>query len=75
MWTCSARTPGESPAEERFALFEAVSDALGAAAEPRLLAHLVRGLDGVRLAVVATYRDTETTGQDAVRAALAAPGR
>jgi hypothetical protein len=37
--------------------------------------HLARGLDDIRLAVVATYRDTETAGQDAVRAALAALGR
>jgi DNA-binding CsgD family transcriptional regulator/tetratricopeptide (TPR) repeat protein len=84
---------GERPADERFALFEAVSDTLAAAAAPDgllvvlddvqwadpasllLLVHLARGLDGARLAVVATYRDTETAGQDAVRAALAAMAR
>ncbi|WP_291416375.1 AAA family ATPase, partial [Actinophytocola sp.] len=76
-------------AEQRFRVFEAVTDLLTAAAEPagllvvlddlqwadpaslRLLAHLARATTTARLAVVATYRDTETGGREPLRQVLA----
>jgi DNA-binding CsgD family transcriptional regulator/tetratricopeptide (TPR) repeat protein len=45
------------------------------AATVRLLVHLATGLTPVRLMVVATYRDTETTGQERLRAAIATLAR
>jgi predicted ATPase len=41
----------------------------------RLLVHLAMRLGTSRLVVVATYRDTETFGQEPLRSALAALGR
>jgi DNA-binding CsgD family transcriptional regulator/tetratricopeptide (TPR) repeat protein len=41
----------------------------------QLLVHLARGVAASRLVVLATYRDTETVGRDALRAALAALAR
>jgi len=41
----------------------------------RLLVHLSRGLADARLLVLATYRDTETGGRDALRQTLAALAR
>jgi DNA-binding CsgD family transcriptional regulator len=41
----------------------------------RLLVHLATGVTSARLMVVATYRDSETTGQEALRAAIAALAR
>ncbi len=45
------------------------------AATVRLLVHLATGLTPARLMVVATYRDTETTGQEALRVAIATLAR
>ncbi len=77
-------------AQERFGLFEAVTDALLTVAAPRgllvvlddlqwadpasvqLLVHLAMGRPGSRMMVLATYRDTETAGQESLRAALSA---
>lgn len=41
----------------------------------QLLAHLARGVSDSRVAVVATYRDTETAGQEPLLATLAALAR
>jgi DNA-binding CsgD family transcriptional regulator len=41
----------------------------------RLLVHLATGVTSARLMVVATYRDTETVGQEALRDAVAALAR
>jgi predicted ATPase len=41
----------------------------------RGLVHLARGNDAARLAIVATYRDTEQSGRDALREALGALAR
>jgi DNA-binding CsgD family transcriptional regulator len=41
----------------------------------QLLVHLARGVAASRLVMLATYRDTETVGRDALRAALAALAR
>jgi DNA-binding CsgD family transcriptional regulator/tetratricopeptide (TPR) repeat protein len=41
----------------------------------RLLTHLARGAAGARLAVLATYRDTETVGREPLRRALSALAR
>ncbi len=78
----------EPGSEQRFRLFEAVTEALVAAAEPsgllivlddvhwadpaslQLFLHLTRGTACARLAVVATYRDTETGGHEPMRAVL-----
>jgi DNA-binding CsgD family transcriptional regulator len=83
----------ETAAQERFWLFEAVTDALLTVAAPRgllvvlddlqwadpasvqLLVHLAMGRPGSRLVVLATYRDTETAGQESLRAALSALAR
>jgi predicted ATPase len=80
-------------AQERFRLFEAVTNALLTVAAPRgllvvlddlqwadpasvqLLVHLAMGRPGSRLVVLATYRDTETSGQESLRAALSALAR
>ena len=82
-----------SAAQDRFRLFEAVTDVLLAVAQPRgllvvlddvqwadpasmqLLVHLAMGRPGSRLMVLATYRDTETAGQESLRAALSALAR
>jgi DNA-binding CsgD family transcriptional regulator len=45
------------------------------AATLRLLVHLAGGVTPARLMVAATYRDTETTGQEALRAAVATLAR
>jgi hypothetical protein len=45
------------------------------AATVRLLVHLASGVTPARLMVVATYRDTETAGQEPLRAAVAALAR
>jgi DNA-binding CsgD family transcriptional regulator len=45
------------------------------AATLRLLVHLATGVSPARLMVVATYRDTETAGQESLRAAVAALAR
>ncbi len=87
------RAPGAASAseaaQERFQLFEAVTDALLTVAQPQgllvvlddlqwadaasvqLLEHLAMGRPGSRLLVLAAYRDTETTGQEPLRATLA----
>jgi len=80
-------------ARERFRLYDAVTEAIVAAAAPqglfilfddvhwadagtlRLLVHLVRELGDSRVAVVATYRSTETAGNPALSDALAALAR
>src|SRR5579859_4452520 len=77
--------PGDEPAgsaQERFRLFEVVTESLVTVAEPnglliilddpqwadaatlRLLVHLATGVSPARLMVLATYRDTETAGQE-----------
>ncbi len=83
---------GGSP-QERFRLFEAVTDELVGAAGPaglfvllddiqwtdsaslRLLVHLSMAAARSRLIVLATYRDTETAGQEPLRAAVTALAR
>src|SRR5207248_8833715 len=45
------------------------------AATVRLLVHLATGVTPARLMVVATYRDTETVGQESLRTAVAALAR
>jgi tetratricopeptide (TPR) repeat protein len=86
--TLGAQVPEAGPeAQERFRLFEEITEILIDAAEPgglvivlddlqwadpastRLLVHLARGLQRSRLAVLATYRDTEAGGP--LRSALA----
>lgn len=75
-------------ADERFALFERVAEALrkaagtagllvvvddmqwGDPASVQLLAHLASSITDARLALLVAYRDTETLGQEPLRAAL-----
>ncbi|GAB3869346.1 AAA family ATPase [Kibdelosporangium lantanae] len=77
-------------ARERFRVFEAVTEYLVGAvdvlvvlddvqwADPptlQLLVHLAQGIRESRVVVVATYRDTETYGREAMSTALAALAR
>lgn len=80
-------------ADERFALFERVVDALRVAAEPgglfivvddlqwadpasvQLLVHVASSIGDARVALLAAYRDTETIGQEQLRAAVATLAR
>jgi predicted ATPase len=88
----SPTRPITSP-EERFRVFEAVTEYLvGAAAvagllivlddvqwaDPptlQLLVHIARAVRSSRLVILATYRDTETRGREAMSSALAALAR
>jgi DNA-binding CsgD family transcriptional regulator len=76
-----ARSYDAGSAQDRFPIFEAVTNFLAAAARStgalvvlddlqwadaasvQLLAHLARGLGRSRLALIVTYRDTETAGR------------